>query len=250
LAAYIKSGGGVLLAAGPDVDPEVASGSLGGAATITPIPAAAEPRATDNRGLAPADIRHPVFRAFGADAATLGLVKFARIAALRGADCQTLARFTTGEAALLDCGQGEGRALVLASDLDTRWNDFPVRATFVPFLHEALRYLSGSRGRSDSYVIGNVPAGLPATPGIAEVTDVAGQPARRVAINLDASESDPARLSPEEFLAAVTPVAAGRQQPLNLEARQQEERQNLWRYAILLTIMALVAESVLAARTV
>jgi hypothetical protein len=249
LAAYVKNGGGVLLAAGPEIDPDVAAGTVGGAVTITPPSAGADPRATDSRGLAPADIRHPVFRAFSADAATLGLVRFAKIAAIRGGDCQTLARFTTGEPALLDCAQGDGRTLVFASDLDTHWNDFPVRATFVPFLHEALRYLSGGRGRADSYVVGNVPAGVPATPGIAEVTDVAGQPARRVAINIDASESDPARLSPEEFLAAVTPLEGGRRGPISPEARQQEERQNLWRYAILLMIAALVAESVLAART-
>jgi hypothetical protein len=249
MAAYMKNGGGVLLAAGPDIDPEVAAGMVGGAITVTPIPAGADPRATDTRGLAPADIRHPVFRAFGADAATLGLVRFARIAAIRGTDCQTLARFTTGEAALLDCAQGEGRALVLASDLDTRWNDFPVHATFVPFLHEALRYLSGNRGHADAYVVGSTPAGIAATPGIAEVAEAAGRAMRRIAINVDASESDPARLSPEDFLAAVTHLEAGGQEPLSLEARQQEERQNLWRYVILMVMGALVAESLVAART-
>ena len=111
---------------------------------------------------------------------------------------------------------------------------FPLHATFVPFLHEALRYLSGNRGRADAYVVGNAPAGVAATPGIAEVTAAAGRPARRIAINVDASESDPARLSPEDFLAAVTHLEAGRQEPLSLEARQQEERQNLWRYVILI----------------
>ena len=66
LAAYVKNGGGVLLAAGPDIDADVAAGTVGGAVTLTPIPPGADPRATDARGLAPADIRHPVFRAFGA----------------------------------------------------------------------------------------------------------------------------------------------------------------------------------------
>ena len=64
------------------------------------------------------------------------------------AGCQTLARFTTGETALLDCPSGEGRALVLASDLDNRWNDFPLHATFVPFLHEAVRYLASARAHA------------------------------------------------------------------------------------------------------
>jgi hypothetical protein len=249
LAAYVKQGGGMLLAAGPDIDPDVAAGTVAGAVTVTPVAPESDPRATATRGLAPADVRHPVFRAFGSDAATLGLVRFTRLAAIRGPDCQTLARFTTGEPALLDCAQGEGRALVLASDLDSRWNDFPVHATFVPFLHEALRYLSGNRGRADSYLVGNTPAGVAAVPGIVALPGVAGQPPRRIAINVDASESDPARLSPEDFLAAVTPLEAGRQGPLSLEARQQEERQNLWRYAILLMIGALVAESLVAART-
>jgi hypothetical protein len=78
---------------------------------------------------------------------------------------------------------------------------------------------------------------------------VAGRPPRRIAINVDPSESDPARLSPEDFLAAVTPLESRRQGPLSLEARQQEERQNLWRYMILVMIAALVAESLVAART-
>src|SRR5260221_72950 len=132
------------------------------------------PSMCSRRCLAPADIRHPVFRAFGADAATLGLVRFTHLAAIRGSDCQTLARFTTGEPALLDCAQGEGRALVLGSDLDSRWNDFPVHATFVPFLHEALRYLSGSGGRGGSYLVGKKTPGGGAPPGVTGVAGPAG----------------------------------------------------------------------------
>jgi hypothetical protein len=74
-------------------------------------------------------------------------------------------------------------------------------------------------------------------------------PARRIAINVDARESDPARLSQEDFVAAVTHLEVAGPGPLRLEARQQEERQNLWRYVILLMLAALVAESLMAART-
>jgi hypothetical protein len=76
-----------------------------------------------------------------------------------------------------------------------------------------------------------------------------GLPSRRIAVNVEPRESDPARVTPDEFRLAVTPVQSAAAAEPMFEARQQEERQNLWRYAILLLIAALVAESLLAART-
>jgi hypothetical protein len=70
-----------------------------------------------------------------------------------------------------------------------------------------------------------------------------------VAVNVDARESDPARQTPDEFQAAVTPLQEAAAQDERLEVRTQEERQNLWRYAILLMAAALAAESLVAART-
>src|SRR6185295_17997858 len=129
----------------------------------------------------PSDVRHPVFRAFGSDAATLGLVKFRRVAHIAGVGCQTIARFTTGETALLDCPAGEGHAILLASDFDNRWNDFPLRATFVPFLHETLRYLGSGHSQEGQYLIADVPGGVPPIPGIATMPGSPGgsSPPRR-----------------------------------------------------------------------
>ncbi len=81
------------------------------------------------------------------------------------------------------------------------------------------------------------------------MADKASGAERRVAVNVDARESDPARLTPDEFQAAVTPLKDAAVAEQRREARQQEERQNLWKYAILLMIAVLVAESALAART-
>ena len=77
-----------------------------------------------------------------------------------------------------------GRAIVFASDLDNRWNDFPLHATFVPFIHEVIQYLSGGR-RSSDYVIAQVPAGVPAVPGVAPFIPVPGAAPRLVAVNVD-----------------------------------------------------------------
>ena len=112
----------------------MAADVLGGSPLRILAPLDAKPSV---RTLAPADVRHPIFQPFGDNAATLGLVKFQTVARIGGRDCQTIARFTTGEPALIDCAAGDGRALVLASELNNRWNDFPLHPTFVAFVHEA-----------------------------------------------------------------------------------------------------------------
>jgi hypothetical protein len=246
LAEYVRRGGGVLIAAGPDFDGEVANETLGGRVSITlPSGVAADPRARQ-RNLVPADARHPVFRAF-AGRGGFGLVKFDRVATISDTECQTLARFTTGEPALVECAIGAGRALVFASDLDNAWNDFPLHATFVPFLHEAVRHLTGRRVRVGDYLVGELPAGVPAEPGFVTLPDPSGSAGRRVAVNVDPRESAPERLNADQFLATVTRLDT----PVALQgtlSRQQEDRQRIWRYLLVLAMAALAAESFVSRR--
>ena len=130
---------------------------------------------------------------------------------------------------------------MLASDLNNRWSDFPLHATFVPFLHETVRYLASGRSQNRDYLVGDAPAGIPATPGIVAIPGPASQ-VRRVAVNVDPRESDPARLSGAEFEAAVTRLKDAGRAESSIEARQQEDRQHLWRYALGLMIAVLVLE--------
>jgi hypothetical protein len=248
LGAYAQGGGGVFIAAGPDVDGDIVADVLGAASTLKI--AAAEASRPAVRALAPADVRHPVFHAFAGNPATLGLVKFSRASQIGGSGCQTLARFTTGDTALIECPAGDGRALVLASDLDNKWSDFPVHATFVPFLHEAVRYLASARAHASDYVVVDAPAGVKKAPGIATIADAKGGAApRRIAVNVDARESDSARMTPEEFQSAVTRLRAAPGTEARAEARQQEDGQHMWQYALAAMLILLAAESVLAART-
>lgn len=144
---------------------------------------------------------------------------------------------------------------MLASDLDNRWNDFPLRATFVPFVHEAIGYLVGSRRSQSEYIVGEQPAGVGRTPGVTRLSVSPNSPARWVAVNVDPRESDQARMSAAEFQSAIAPLKdtteteAGIMTAGSGEARQQEERQHLWQYALALVIVALVAESLVASRT-
>ncbi|MGE3955671.1 MAG: BatA domain-containing protein [Vicinamibacterales bacterium] len=247
LRDYLARGGGMIVAAGPDVDGDVLQEVLGGPRLSVVSPGAAVPGARVARTWAPSDVRHPVIRAFGSAQGALGLVQFQRVSILRTEDCPVLARFTTGEAALVDCASGEGHALVLSSDLDNRGNDFPLHATFVPFLHEAVRYLTGGEQRSAEYLVADVPAGVPAVPGVAALK--AGRASNLVAVNVDPVETDPGRLTPEEFSAAVTTLGSGAQAGARLQAQETEERQHIWQYVLAVMLVLLIVETGLAART-
>jgi hypothetical protein len=95
-----------------------------------------------------------------------------------------------------------------------------------------------------------MPPGLPPVPGIADLQGTTEGATERVAVNIDPRESDAARVDPAAFqdaIARLPPADASQAQPV--AARQQEEGQQLWRFAILLMAGALVAESLLSAKT-
>ena len=248
LSDFLLKGGGVLVVAGPEIDGAVVTDMVGNAKMLSVSPAAEErsARLQEVRRLAPADLRHPIFQPFGAGAASLGLTTFQRAMVIDAPGCQVVARFTTSEPALVDCSPGEGRLLVFASDFDNRWNDFPLHATFVPFVREAVRYLT-LRPASEEYLVGDVPAGVPDIPGVATLHETAGID-RLVAVNVNPKESDPARLSAEEFQSAVTRLKDADRGAVRLELRDHEDRQHIWQYALGVMLAVLVVESLVAKR--
>jgi hypothetical protein len=248
LAAYVNAGGGLFIAAGPDVDSDLVAGVLGAGAPLeikSPTSMAAATAEGRAQALAPADVRHPIFRSFGADIASLSLVRFHSAAHVGGPSCQTLATFTSGDAAMLDCAAGGGRAIVVASDLNNRWNDFPIRASFVPFLDQAVRYLSSGDNRGTEYLVGDVPPGVPAVPGVATLTSSSG--ARRVVVNVDPRESDIDRMAVADFQASITRLKDVASQDARADVASQESHQRLWQYVLATMIIALAVEGVVAA---
>jgi len=94
--------------------------------------------------------RNPGHRAFSGFGVTIGEpitgAAFWHIVAITATTgVRTLAEFGPGLPALV---QGEG-ALLFASSLDGRWNNFPTHAAFVPLLHQSLEAIlsEGSEGR-------------------------------------------------------------------------------------------------------
>jgi hypothetical protein len=135
--------------------------------------------------------------------------------------------------------EGQGRVLLFASDVDRRWNDFPLNPAFVPFVVETVRYASGSRDRGHDYIVGSAPPGADARPGIYR----ASSDNRAVAVNVDPHESATSALDAKGFAGMIEPVSTNQNATAGGRAGHVEARQRYWQYGLLLMLMALVAES-------
>ena len=239
LAELVRSGRGVLLTAGPDVEPAVVKQALSGVVATSWRTREAAPVS-----FTPDDARHPVFRLFGG-AGTLGNVSFTRTALIEPpASAKVIARYADGTPALVEERTSRGKVLVFGSDLNHAWNDFPLQPAFLPFVHEAIRYLASPRsGRSD-YVVGELAGPDGATPGVVQI----GAEGRRAAVNVDGREADPRRMTVDAFQSGISRLHATGQQQARTVARQQEDQQSLWRYGLLLMVISLAAEGLLGRR--
>jgi hypothetical protein len=235
LQRYVRGGGGLVVTAGPSIDPDAAAAMAG-------LERAPRVRAGDAAvRLAPVDTRHPVFHAFGPAAAALGSVRFTRTWDLDPQGWDVIARFTDGRAALIERRVVGGRVLLFASDLDQAWNDLPLHPAFVPFLHETLRHAAQVKASPRELLIVDLPPNAPRTPGIATLDG-----GRTVAVNPDPRESDPARMETDAFAAGLGPPRAVRAAGDNADFREREASQRYWRYGLILMLAVLVCEGLLA----
>jgi hypothetical protein len=259
LRGHLTAGGGIFVAAGAEVDPAVLSTLL---AWTPPL----APRDARQAGvMAATDLRHPVFRPFDAVAANFGQVAFDRTWRIDASDAwRIVARYTSGGPALAerspstpgndsslragpstpgnDSPLRAGRVLLFTSDVDRRWNDFPLHPAFVPFTQEVVRYLGARPAPVSGYLVADVPAGIPARPGLARVGATA------VAINVDPRESNLDRVTPAEFQRLVTRSSADTLPRAQRLARETEGQQNYWRYGLMLLLATLIVEAFVGSR--
>lgn len=154
LEDFVAAGGGLLVALGGAVQGNWPSGASG------LLPGVLAPRidavAGNAQRIGALDRTHPLF---AADAPGIDL-SGARIYSYRGLETgerdRVLARYDDGGAALLEKRFGDGRVLVLTSTLDAYWNDFALRPAFLPFLHQALRYLAEYEAYANRFEIGAI----------------------------------------------------------------------------------------------
>ena len=73
-------------------------------------------------------------------------------------------------------------------------------------------------------------------------------PDRRVAVNVNMEESNPAPISQDEFLAAVPRVPRTTQPDEAAEARKAEDSQRLWQWGLIAMFLALAGEGLVGRR--
>jgi hypothetical protein len=154
LAAFVEGGGGLWL-------------SLGSRASWPASRAAWLPVAIGNvvdrtRGaaakLSAIDYGHQIFEPFRAprsgDFASARFYGYRALVAAK--DATVLARFDTGEPALVERAQGRGRVIAFASTLDLGWNDLALKPVFLPFVHQISRRLASYREQPPWLTVGQV----------------------------------------------------------------------------------------------
>lgn len=142
LRGFIESGGGVLVVAGgrtqgawPNGDEGIVPGQLGAPVTQS---------ASNAARLVRMNTLHPALAAFaGSDGGDLAAAQIFRYRALTGVDEKAvLARYDDESVAVAEREVGHGRVLVVTTTLDPSWNTLALQPGYLPFLHEALKYLA------------------------------------------------------------------------------------------------------------
>lgn len=281
LKEYVENGGGLFLVLGDRTDWPALARALGAL-----LPASGAEKAYVRRDaeqfitLGEFRREHVIFQPF-AETAAGGLLsaRFFGYFRLSAAEEAVLARFSSGEPALLARAAGRGRLLLLASSPDNVWSDLPLHAGFVPFIAQALRFLAAAGDEPAAYTVPATVAlasvwGARAVPESYSVLDPAGHrqqaeetggataPYARltelgfyevrysrqtdyIAANPDSRESDLTPLSEEDRALLARTAGEGAAGAAAATPRELEQRQSFWWMLLLLAAIVVVAESIL-----
>lgn len=149
IATYVASGGGLIVTVGDNIDPDVYEQRLGGEIGLMPCnfvrPVGDAFDRQQFRVLATVKYEHPIFAPFKEpNHGDFGKARFYRIfQAVPTVDSTVIAAYDDGSPALFEKPYGSlGRVLCFTSTIDREWNDLPIRAVYLPFLHESIKYLA------------------------------------------------------------------------------------------------------------
>lgn len=104
------------------------------------------------------DRQHPIFKPFdGAGVGDLSHFRFHRIHTLLPegfSDSRVLASFDNGRPALIEANRGLGKVVLAAFPVDADWGNLPIKTSFVPFIHQLTRFLTGGTQLSRDHIAG------------------------------------------------------------------------------------------------
>jgi hypothetical protein len=233
------------------------------------------------------DFEHPLFAPFADprynDFTKIHFWRYRRLETNRLPGARVLARFDSGDAAVVEIPRGEGRLLVLASGWHAADSQMARSSKFVPLLYSVLELAGGLRAqvaqvrvREAVHLAGvaAAPVGQPLAvrkpdgtrvqlaagedrftqtdlPGIYTVSSA--EPPVRFAVNLDAAESRTALLPFDTLERLGVPLKPRDSTPARqLEQRRHllraelENQQKLWRWLTVAALVVLIVETWLA----
>jgi len=194
-----------------------------------------------------------------------------------------LAKYEDGTPVIVESSKDDHGLIVFNSTVDSRWNDLPLKPSFLPLFHEIVRYLSRyneSRGwyalgegipvtaglesvaaavidpKNERQPLGNLSAGqtkffTPTVPGFHEIR--VGPDTRMVAVNPPASESNLDSMPPDELVSSVQRTKGESPGTSGLfgdtEKDEYARRQMGWWYLLLIAFLACMAEIYIANRS-
>jgi hypothetical protein len=283
LEAYLEKGGGVLIVLGNGIRPEAYNRAWGKL-----MPAELTERKflrAQNKiftSITDAQWEHPLFSVFaGVHRPSLVGAQFYSYWDLQPTeDASILARFDEGDPALLERRLEKGRLLLFASSLDPVWTDFPLRNSYLPFLHQAIQYISQDRTTPAAYRVSQLlPVDETASAGSWNLLDPSGRRAlalgeeipeyirletpghyeirsnresRWIAVNCLPQESNLETVRKEEFLAASVSgqwqATGGRVQTGGDSVVLQTQWQPVWWLFLILAALVFGLESLVANR--
>jgi Mg-chelatase subunit ChlD len=230
------------------------------------------------------DKNHNIFKPFARSSrVTLNTAQFnafVEVQAKQGAT--VLAKFETGSPAITESSSEDRGLLVFSSTVDSRWNDLPLRPSFLPVFFEMVQYLSRyseSRGwyplgegipiigglesvgaaiidpKGGRRALGDLAPGsqtffTPDMPGYYEIR--VGPVTQSIAVNPPSAEGNLETMPPEDLLASVQRTQGETQQAGFFTEDEQEEyarRQMSWWYLLLFALLAGIAEIYIANRS-
>ena len=241
-----------------------------------------ESRPANYAMLAEIDFRHALFAPFAdprySDFTKIHFWKYRRVEPDAFPGSRVLARFDSGDPALIEVPIGTGHLLVLTSGWQPEDSQLALSTKFVPLLYSMLDYSGAPPPSEGQFHVGET-LPLPSNvtdqarirlPDGSELSLSAGETnfsrtsmpgvyaigSRRFAVNLDAGESRTAPLPADELerlgapLAKPTTVVAREiARKTYLQNAELENRQRFWRWLLVFAGAVLLLESWLAGRT-